>query len=207
MPYVGTRHLLHLWWSEVTKWVCDRHGFVDSHIDRDVSLAESVLHHLATSRPPDSASSPHLGSKDDVTLETTAKGIGPTGSVHIRPDLWDTWADPLFEAAGHHAPSQPPTACPKAAAMIRALFHDGLLVPTQDPANGQVFVKYKSQQKAALIVNMVTELGLPCRGFTPPFRGQGWATRFGKQQQAASSKQQAVKKSLRPHRGSKPASK
>ena len=141
VPYVETYHLLHLWWSEVTKWVCDRPNFLNLHIDRDLSLAQSVLHHLATSGPPDSASSPHLGSKDDVTLETAAKGIGPAGSVHVPPDLWDTWADPLFEAAGRHAPSQPPTACPKAAAMLRALFHDGLLAPTQDPANAQVFVK------------------------------------------------------------------
>ena len=135
VPYVETCHLLHLWWSEVTRWVCDRPSFLNSHIDHDLSLAESFLHHLATLGPPDSASSPHLGSKDDVTLETAAKGIGPVGSVHVSPDLWDTWADPLFEATGHHAPSQPPTACPKAAAMLRALLRDGLLAPTQDPAN------------------------------------------------------------------------
>ena len=39
--------------------------------------------------------------------------------------------------------------------MLRALFHDGLLAPTDEPANAQVFVKYKSAKKAALIVNMV----------------------------------------------------
>ena len=39
--------------------------------------------------------------------------------------------------------------------MLRALFCDRLLAPTQDPANAQVFVKYKSQEKAALIVNVV----------------------------------------------------
>ena len=39
--------------------------------------------------------------------------------------------------------------------MLRALFRDGLLAPTQDPGNAQVFVKYRSQEKAALIVNMV----------------------------------------------------
>ena len=137
------------------QWVCDRPHFPDSHIDRDLSLAESVLHQSATSGPPYSASSSHLGSKDDVTLVTAAKGIGPAGSVHGAPDLWDTWADSLFEAARHNAPSRPPTACPKAAAMLRALFHDGLFPPMHDPANAQVFVKYKSQEKAALIVNMV----------------------------------------------------
>ena len=35
---------------------------------------------------------------------------------------------------------------------------------------------------------LVTELGLPCRGFTPPFRGQGWATRFSSNS-SSSSKQ------------------
>ena len=83
VPYSETRDLLHLWWSEVTEWVCDRPDFLSSHINRDLSLAELVLHHLATSGPPDSMSSPHLGSKDDVTLETAAKGIGPAGSVHV----------------------------------------------------------------------------------------------------------------------------
>ena len=39
--------------------------------------------------------------------------------------------------------------------MLRALFQDGLLAPTDEPANAQVFVKYKSAEKAALIVNMV----------------------------------------------------
>ena len=39
--------------------------------------------------------------------------------------------------------------------MLRALFCDGLLAPTQDPANAHVFVKYKLLEKAALIVNMV----------------------------------------------------
>ena len=38
--------------------------------------------------------------------------------------------------------------------MLRALFHDGLLAPTQDPANAQVFVKYKSQEKGAMIIDM-----------------------------------------------------
>ena len=36
-----------------------------------------------------------------------------------------------------------------------------------------------------LIRVRVTELGLPCRGFTPLLRVQGWATHFSKQQQAA----------------------
>ena len=104
VPYAENCHLLHLWWSEVTKWVCDRPVFLDSHIDRDLFLAESVLHHLPTSGPPDFAF-PHPGSKDDVTLETAAKGIGPAESIHVPQDLWHTWADPLFEAAGQHAPS------------------------------------------------------------------------------------------------------
>ena len=86
---------------------------------------------------------------------------GKTANVkHTYPnrvprDSWATWADPLFEEAGQHAPLQPPTACPKAAAMLRALFHEGLLAPTQDPGNTQVFVNYMSQKQAALIVNMV----------------------------------------------------
>ena len=39
--------------------------------------------------------------------------------------------------------------------MLRAFFYCVLSAPTQDPANAQVFVKYKSHEKAALIVNLV----------------------------------------------------
>ena len=59
---------------------------------------------------------------------------------------------------------------------------------------------------SVLVRVLITELGLPCGGFTPPFRGQGTATRFSRSS-TNTSKQQALEKSLRPHRGSKPASK
>ena len=161
-------HLLHLWWTE-TKWVYDR---LDTHAgvaNRDISVAESVLHHLAVSKPPHSASSPHLGSRDDVSLEIAGKGIGHAGSVHVHSELWRDRGDPHFEWAGVHAPVQPPSNCPKAADMLHALYKEALLVPTEDPANAQVFVKYKPEEKAALIVNMI-QLDHQCAYKARPFR-------------------------------------
>ena len=38
--------------------------------------------------------------------------------------------------------------------MLKALCAEGLLQPTDDPPNAQVFLKCKSAEKAAMIVNM-----------------------------------------------------
>ena len=151
------------------KWSVDRPSLYHNIVERDLNLAEAVLHHLAVSGPPDSASSPQLGSKDAVSLAPAAKGIGPAGSVPVLSDLWQDWAGPQFEWAGRHAPMQPPSTCPKAAAMLQTLCKEGLLAPTQDPANAQVFVKYKSEEKVAMIVNMVP-FNHCCAYKSKPFR-------------------------------------
>jgi hypothetical protein len=192
IPHPPVLRLVQLWWTEVCKWVQDRPDTHSGVTGRDVSLADAVLHHLATTGPSDSASSPHLGSADMVSLATAHKGIGPAGSVHVPPDLWRDWADPNFAIAGATTPSQGSSNCPKAAAMLRALFQEGLLAPTSDPANAQVFVKYKSQEKAALILNMV-QFNHQCAYKSRPFRlptleglaaalrgfyGQAWACKL-----------------------------
>ena len=51
-------------------------------------------------------------------------------------------------------------------------------------------MRYARLRASSVLVRvLITELGLPCPGFTPPFRVQGWATSFSsnssKQQQAA----------------------
>ena len=61
---------------------------------------------------------------------------------------------------------------------------------------------------SVLVRVLITELGLPWPGFTTLLRVQRFATHFRKQQQATGgNRQRAITKSLRPHRGSKPASK
>ena len=49
--------------------------------------------------------------------------------------------------------------------------------------------------RSVLVRVLITELGLPCRGFTPPFRVQGWATGFGSTS-SSSSKQAGNSKVL-----------
>ena len=53
----------------------------------------------------------------------------------------------------------------------------------------------------------VSELGLPCRGFTPLFRLQGEQHILASSKQQQQASKQAVKKSLSARRGSKLASK
>ena len=144
-------HLLHLWWTETTKWVYDR---LDTHagvVNRDVSLAKSVLHHLAVFRPPNLASSPHLGSRDDVSLEIAEKGTGHAGSVHVPLELWREWADPHFEWAGVHAPIQPPSNCPKTAAT-------GPCLPKKPAQSCSKALKCRETERAGLISTLTVKL-------------------------------------------------
>ena len=71
--------------------------------------------------------------------------------------MWEAWADPHFDHAGHDAPVQPHSNCLKAAAMVRALMKEGLMEEAQpgDRPNARVLVKHKSDTKAALIMNLV----------------------------------------------------
>ena len=124
---------------------------------RDLNLAIDALHVLASNGPLEDANSPTLRAGEHVSLDTAARGVGPAGRVEVPQHMWDAWADPHFERAGRTAPTQPHSNCPKAAAMVRALVKDGLMemAGPRDTPNAQVFVKYKSELKAALIMNMV----------------------------------------------------
>ena len=76
------------------------------------------------------------------------------------------------------------------------MFHDDRPDRGGTSAKQAVFLQQRFLMRYArlgpssvLVRVLITELGLPCRGFTPPFRVQGWATHFSssKQQQAATA--------------------
>ena len=91
-----------------------------------------------------------LGESRKVSMELAAKGLGDAGSVQVPIAPWEQWADPCLEGAGRSAPTQPHSRCPKAQALLHALERQG----TGEAPNASVFVKWKSEAKAALILNM-----------------------------------------------------
>ena len=169
LPHARVLFLLRKWWTATTTWSQDRPPRFHQQMERDLHLAEDALHLLFVSGPPDLASSPFLGTEQQVTVDLAAKGIGPTGQVHVPSDLWTEWADPKFIQAGTKAPPQPPSKCPKVAAMLRTLCRDGLLAQTGDEANAQVFGEFKSTEKCALILNMQA-FNQACKFKSRPFK-------------------------------------
>ena len=87
-------------------------------------------------------------------MQLAAKGLGNTGLVQVPPTLWEQWADPCLEWAGRNAPTQPFSRCPKAQALLTAMERQGLVEGTGEIFNASVFLKWKSEAKAALILNM-----------------------------------------------------
>ena len=71
--------------------------------------------------------------------------------------MWEARADPHFERPERRAPTQRHSNCLKAVAMVQSLVKEGLMgmAGPGDKPNAQVFVQYKSELKAALIMNMV----------------------------------------------------
>ena len=162
--------LLHLWWRTALLWALDR-PLPPTAKRADLQILHEVLHGLAIAGPPEDASSRVLGESRKVTVELVAGRLGPAGSVQVPPVLWGQWADPYFDWAGRHAPSQPHWHCPKALALLTALEHQGLVQGTDETPNALVFVKWKSEAKAALILNMKTfnhTCAYKARRFKPP---------------------------------------
>ena len=67
---------------------------------------------------------------------------------------WKDWADPEFGRAGGRVHPLPPSRCPRVAALLSTLASQGLVSVVGGDANAEVFVKWKSERKCALIVNM-----------------------------------------------------
>ena len=145
--------LLQLWWHTALLRIWDRP--LAPEVKRaDLQLLHEVPHELAVNGPPEDASSPVLAGGRKVLVQLAAKGLGNAGSVQVPPTLWEQWADPCFEWAGRNAPTQPHSRCPKAQALLTALERQGLVEGRGEAPNASVFVKWKSEAMAALILNM-----------------------------------------------------
>ena len=100
---------LQMWWAETPKWAGDRPAWKSGAALEDIALAERALHVLAQGRlPRDGGSSTKLHDQSRVTVEMAARGLGPAGSVHVPPQVWEQWADPDFGGAGARVGALPP---------------------------------------------------------------------------------------------------
>ena len=145
--------LLRLWWHTALLWIKER-PLAPEMKRADLQLLHEVLHEMVVNGPPEDASSPVLGEGRKVSVQLAAKGVGNLGSVQVAPTVWEQWADPSFEWTGHYTPTQPRSRCPKPQALLTALERQGLVEGTGEAPNASIFVKSKSEAKAALILNM-----------------------------------------------------
>ena len=147
--------LLQAWWAESIKWAVDRPAWKERAAAADLALAEEALHLLAGGEIPlDGGSSTRLNDQSRVTVELAARGLGDAGRVQVPPHVWKDWADPEFGRAGGRVHPLPPSRCPRVAALLSTLASQGLVSVVGGDANAEVFVKWKSERKCALIVNM-----------------------------------------------------
>lgn len=130
-----------------------------------------ILHADAFTLPDQQSSdtSPGPAIPSHVPLATAAKGLGPTGCVQIPPHIWMECAPGGLLLAEARTPPQKPSNCPLVQAMLDALLAAGLVALHPGLPNAEVFVKPKSQSKAALIINM-RALNANCPTPPPKFR-------------------------------------
>ena len=154
-PVDGVLSLLHAWWAESIKWAVDRPAWEERAAAADLAPAEEALHLLAGGEIPlDGGSSTRLNGQSRVTMELAAGGLGDAGRVSVPTHIWGDWADPEFGRAGGRVHPLPPSRCPRVAALPSTLASQGLVSVVGGDANAEVFVKWKSERKCALIVNM-----------------------------------------------------
>ena len=154
-PADSVLSLLQAWWAESIKWAVDRPVWKEQAAAADLALAEEALHLLAGGEIPlDGGSSTRLNDQSRVTVELAARGLGDAGRVSVPTHVWEDWADPEFGRAGGRVHPFPPSRCPRVAALLSTLASQGLVSVVGGDANAEVFVKWKSERKCALIVNM-----------------------------------------------------
>ena len=164
--------LLSDWLSTTLGWISPRQ--VPPAADDTVRLLTTLhfLHTEAFSLPDGQSSdtSPSaLQSPQPVPLPLAAKGIGPTGSVPMPPDIWAVSAPGRLLLADARSPPQKASTCPLVQAMLDALLDAGLVAIHPGLPNVEVFVKRKSASKAAVIINMCV-LNSNCATPPPKFR-------------------------------------
>ena len=154
-PADSVLSLLQAWWAESIKWAVDRPVWKERAAAADLALAEEALHLLAGGEIPlDGGSSTRLNDQSRVTVELAARGLGDAGRVPVPTHVWEDWAHPEFGRAGGRVHPLPPSRCPRVAALLSTLASQGLVSVVGGDANAEVFVKWKSERKCALIVNM-----------------------------------------------------
>lgn len=164
--------LLHDWLGCTAGWL--HSGSLQPHHD-DVSrllVTLHLLHTSATSLPDHQSSDTSPGPSfhnEPVPLSIAAQGIGPAGCVAIPPDIWMSTAPGGLLLADARTPAQKASNCPLVQAMLDSLLAAGLVALHPGLPNAEVFVKRKSQSKAALIVNM-RALNANCPTLPPKFR-------------------------------------
>ena len=87
-------------------------------------------------------------------MELAARGLGDAGRVLVPKHVWGDWADPEFGGAGGRVHPLPPSRCQRVAALLSTLASQGLVSMVGGDANAELFVKWKSERKCALILNM-----------------------------------------------------
>ena len=163
--------LLRDWLSTTAGWM---RGFTSPPHPDDLDRLLTILHilHSEARTLPDhtsSDSSPSAYVPTQVPLSVAAKGVGPTGCVQIPPHIWMECAPGGLLLADARTPAQKPSNCPLVQAMLDALLAAGLVAIHPGLPNAEVFVKPKTQQKAALIINM-RALNANCPTSPPKFR-------------------------------------
>ena len=96
-------------------------------------------------------------SQSSVTQEMVQKGLGTAGHCGIPPSLWQSHAPANFQWATDHAPQQRASQNPLLFMLASKLAESGLPceLPPHFLPNAKAYLKPKSAQKCALIVNMI----------------------------------------------------
>ena len=96
-------------------------------------------------------------SQSSVTPEMVQRGLGTAGHVEIPSSLWQSCAPANFQWADDHAPQQRASQDPILLMLASKLAESGLLceLPPHFLPNAKAYLKPKSAQKCAMIVNMI----------------------------------------------------
>ena len=131
-----------------------------------------LLHLEAFTIPDHHASDTSPGpsfANEPVPLSLASQGLGQVGCVPIPPSIWISSAPGGLLLADARTPPQKASNCPLVQAMLDSLLSAGLVSLHPGLPNAEVFVKRKSQAKAALIINM-RSLNDNCPCLPPKFR-------------------------------------
>ena len=105
-------------------------------------------------------------------VKLAARGLGPLGRIPVPQHVWDQWANLEDGRVGDEVRQLPVSCSPKVATLLSTLHELGVIDLAHDPANAEVFVKWKSELDAlSLSVNMHMHMfGKGCKFIARPFK-------------------------------------